>query len=389
MRESFRLGRIGGVDVGAHWSVLVIVALIAWSLAGFTLPETAPGQPVAVYWIAGILTSLAFFGSILAHELSHAVVARRNGIDVEGITLWMLGGMARLTSHAKDANAELRIALAGPGMSVLIAVVAFVATGVAAAANAPEVLRVGLAWLAVINGILAVFNLIPGAPLDGGRVLAALIWRRTGDERGARVKAARAGRFIGQFLVAFGLVGFFFGMGFGGLWLAFIGWFVSAAARAEETDTGVRWVLQGVRVRDVMTPDPVTVAAGASVADFVAREAMSRSWSSYPVMGGDGSFLGLVTLRRIRSLPPESWAVTPLGQAAIPAGDIAVVAPDDLLLDALPRAQEADGRLVVLDRGRLVGIVSPSDISKALERYALVRNAPSSFGDHSPLSHGR
>jgi Zn-dependent protease len=185
-----RLGRVGGVVVYANWTVLAIVWLLMWSLAGYVLPELASGYATGLYWVVGFLATLGLLLSILAHELSHAFVANRHGVHVEEITLWMFGGMARLSSQAGDAATELRIALAGPAMNVAVGVACLTVAGVGAALGGPELLTTAVGWLGGLNVLLAVFNLLPGAPLDGGPVLTAILWWRSGDERLARKRAA-------------------------------------------------------------------------------------------------------------------------------------------------------------------------------------------------------
>jgi Zn-dependent protease/predicted transcriptional regulator len=371
---TLRLGRISGVEIDINWTVLVIAWLVMWSLATFTLPETAPGYAVGVYWLVGGLGALALLASIVGHELSHAIVARRSGVPVEEITLWMFGGLARLGSQARDPRTELRIALAGPLASVAIGIVSIAAAALGSALRLPDVLVSGLVWLGIVNIVLAVFNLLPGAPLDGGRVLTAILWRRSGDERRARRGGAHAGRIVGQVLIALGVVQFALGAGIGGLWLAVIGWFLTSAAQVEEKQVDLMAAFEGVRVADVMTPHVHTVTADRTVADFVLHDALDTHVSSFPVITADGRLQGLVTLRRLRQLPRSSWETTTLGAAAVPVGRLVLADPDAMLLDVLPRASAGDGRVLVVDGSRLVGIVTPTDVTNALERLSLRRS---------------
>ena len=234
MKATIRLGRIAGVDVGIHWTVGLIVVLAAWALGASALPELVEDQTGLAYAVAGVLGAIGLMGSILAHELSHAAVAVRDGVEVERITLWMLGGVAELGGHARTPESELRIALAGPVMSVSIAIASMMLAVFTASLGAPDLVPATLAWLSFVNAMLAVFNMLPGAPLDGGRVLAAILWRRSGDEQLSRWRSARAGGVLGQVLVVAGLVML---AAFGrpdGLWLVLIGWFVITSAKAEE-----------------------------------------------------------------------------------------------------------------------------------------------------------
>ncbi|MBO4206455.1 site-2 protease family protein [Micromonospora echinofusca] len=371
MRATFRLGRIAGVPVGVNWSVLVIFGLIAWGLSARQFPQAYPGEPGWAYLLAGLSAAVVFFAGLLAHEVSHAVVAKRNGLGVSGITLWLFGGVAELRGDAPNPGAELRIAGVGPLVSLLIGFF-FGAIAVALAVVGQDGLLVGaFAWLGGINLILAVFNVLPAAPLDGGRLLRAAVWKWTGDRNRAAVVAARAGWGLGALLIAFGLWQFLAGAAVGGLWLALIGWFLIGAAGMEERQARMGAALRGVRVADVMTPQPQTVAAGVSVADFVDHYLFAYRHSALPLTEDDRP-VGLVTLDRVRGIPTDRRAGTTLGEVSCRADELVLARPDEELTDLLPRLSEcADGRALVVADGRLVGIVSPSDISRAVQRATL------------------
>jgi Zn-dependent protease len=368
MTENLRLGRIAGVTVGINWTVLVVFLLVTTGLAAGRFPARFPEENPAAYAVAGLAAGVVFFLSLLAHEIAHAVVARRHGIEVDGITLWLFGGVARLKGEARTPSAELAIAGVGPLVSlVLAAAFAGVAVGLAAA-GAPGLAVDAVQWLAVINLVLAVFNLVPAAPLDGGRVLRALLWRWRGDRTAAAVTASRAGRVFGWVLVALGFVQVVI-VGFGGLWLVLIGWFIAMAARAEEQHSRVSGALTDVRVRDVMTPDPTTVPPGLTVDRFVSDVVFRHRHSTFPVVDGDGRPVGLVTLRRVKEVAPAERATTLVDRLACPPEEIPLARPDDALVDLLPRmAGCTDGRALVVDEaGRLVGLVSPTDVTRRLE----------------------
>jgi Zn-dependent protease len=234
MREDLHFGRIAGIRIGANWSLLPIFFLIAWSLAVSLLPAAAPGFTGVGYWIFALLTAAAFYASLLAHELSHAFVARRHGVGVKGIVLWLLGGVAQLEGDTPDARSELRVAAAGPAMSLGIAGIAAAAAWILAVVGASSLMVSAVWWLAGINALLAAFNLLPAFPLDGGRILRALLWRRWSDRLRATAVAARVGQIAGYGLVAVGILEFFAGGGaLGGIWLAMIGWFITVAARQQ------------------------------------------------------------------------------------------------------------------------------------------------------------
>jgi CBS domain-containing protein len=237
----------------------------------------------------------------------------------------------------------------------------------AVVAGADDLAVAVLQYLAVINLLLAVFNLLPAAPLDGGRLLRAALWKRRGDAASAAVTAARAGRFFGLVLVALGALQVASGAGVGGLWLALIGLFIVNAASAEEQQAVLVGRLGDLRVRSVMSSPAITVDPDENVQRFLHDVVLVRRFSTYPLVAGDGSFAGLVTLNRLRDLAPERRAVARLAEVACPAGEVAVAAPDERLVALLPRLGEAgDGRAVVVDGGRVVGVVSPSDVARAL-----------------------
>lgn len=376
MTESLSLGRIFGVRVGINWSVLVIFGLITLGLAGGSFPELYPGYSGFVYLAAGLGAGIVFFLSLLAHELSHAIVARRNGVAVEGITLWLFGGVAKLEGEPDDPGAELRIAGVGPLVSVVTAALFGVVAASLALAGITE-LTVGIfVWLAGINVILAVFNLAPAAPLDGGRILRAVLWQVWGDRRRAGTAAARAGQVFGWFLIGLGIFLFVGGAGLSGIWLAFIGWFLTTAARVEEEQAQARDLLAGVRVRDVMTPDPVTVPVGITVAELLDDYIFRSRHSTFPLVDSWGGFAGLVTLSRVKLVPPDQRGSIRAQQIACPPTEVPVAHPDELLLELLPRmAGCSDGRAVVLVGDRIVGIVSPVDVARQFEVAGLRRSS--------------
>jgi Zn-dependent protease/predicted transcriptional regulator len=375
MTASFRLGRIAGVPVGVNWSVLIIFVLISWGLSAGNLPAAYPGYPGWAYAVAGIGAAVVFFLGLLAHEVSHALVAIRNGLQVERITLWMFGGVAEIRGEAPNPGAEVRISGVGPLVSLLIGVL-FGAAAVAVALTGYEGLLLGaLGWLAAINLALAVFNVLPAAPLDGGRLLRAALWKWRGDRTWAAIAAARAGRVFGVVLIALGLLQFLLGSGIGGLWLALIGWFLFGAAGAEERQTRVTESLAEVRVGEVMSAQPQTVPPDLTVADFVDRYLWQHRHTAFPLTES-GRPVGLVTMDRIRQVPTDLRRDVRLREVACPADELILATPPEPLNDLLPRLNGcADGRALVVTGDQLVGIVSPSDISRAVQHHALRQSA--------------
>ncbi|MCK8437230.1 CBS domain-containing protein [Streptomyces sp. D2-8] len=366
MRATFVLGRIAGVRVGVHWSVLFIFGIIALGLSQGRLPETYPGRAWAVYWAAGLCTAVVFFASLLAHELAHAVVARRNAVEVDDIVLWLLGGAARLKSEASSPGAELRIAGVGPLVSLLLGGLFALGAWLLDLVSASGIMVEMAAWLAGINVLLAVFNAVPAAPLDGGRLLRAFLWWRTGDRLRATAGATAAGRVFGWLLVALGLIAFITRGAFGGLWLALIGWFLIGAATVEGRQAHLRGVLAGVPVRAAMTPEPLTVPADTTVTGFLTDVRYRYRHSAFPVTD-DGSPVGLVTLDGARRVPQDEARAVMVREVMVPLSQTIVVGPDSPLADLLPRMEPgAEHRVLVVEHGRLVGIVSLSDVSRTV-----------------------
>jgi Zn-dependent protease len=371
VKASIRLGTILGIPVGVNWSVLIIFLLLAWGLSAGQLPDAYPGYPTWSYVAAGVSAAVVFFLGLLAHEVSHAVLAIRNGISVQAITLWMLGGVAELRGQARTPGAEFRIAGVGPLVSLVAGVLFGSVAAVLGAAGNDGLLFGTFAWLGGINIVLAVFNVLPAAPLDGGRLLRAALWRWRGDRTWAAIVAARAGRYLGMVLIALGLWQFLVGASVGSLWLALIGWFLFGAAGMEERQARMEVALTGVRVGDIMSPQPLTVPSDTTVAELIDRYVLAYRHTAFPLAVADRP-VGLVTLDRARQVPIERRAATPVRDVACPPEELTLTTPDEPLTDLLPRLNEcADGRALVVVDGRLVGIVTPSDISRAVQRGVL------------------
>lgn len=383
MRATLPLGRWFGVPVGANAGILVILALIGTALAVWHFPSVYPGRPAWAYAAAGLAAAALLVVSILLHELAHAVVARAGGIEVEQIVLWLLGGVAQLRGEPRTPGVDLAVAIVGPATSVLLGGVFGLSAGLWLTLIGSGLVSATLSYLAVLNVVLAVFNLIPAAPLDGGRILRAAIWAWRGDQYVATVWAARAGRLFGFTLIALGLVQAMTGLG--GLWYILLGLFIVTMAGAEEYQARTTAALAGVRVRDVMTPQPETVPGDLTVARFLHDVLLFRRHSAFPLVDAFGRVEGLITLNRIRSLSPEERATALLRQVACPVNEVPTAAPDELLTDLLPRLGGcADGRALVFERGRLVGIVSPTDISRAAALHGLTAEIGSGGPDISP-----
>jgi Zn-dependent protease len=366
MGPGWKVGRLAGIEISIHPSWLVIAFLITYSLAVARFPLEFDGWSPVTYWVVAAATAALFFASVLAHELSHAVLARRFGLKVEGITLFIFGGATSLDSDSRSPREEALIALAGPATSLAIGL-ALVAANVVIAQ--PQ-LGALLGWLGFINLLLGLFNLIPGFPMDGGRVLRAIIWKLRGDRLAATRNAAMVGR-----LFAYGLIGLgvFVALSvdiFSGLWLALIGWFLSNAAEATAAQAGVERTLSGVRVRDALEADPPSVSPNEPVVDLVNGRLLRGDERAFLVRHDDGGLAGIVTLNDVRRLPRERWEAARVTDIMTRYTDLATIGPEIPLIDALKLLQERDvGQLPVVEEdGRQpVGMVSRRGILRLLE----------------------
>jgi len=362
---SLRFGRIAGIPVGASWSALLIAGLIAWSLAGSLLPAEVPGLAPAAYWLAGLAGAGLFLGSLLAHEVGHALVARRAGLTVRGITLWLLGGVALLEDEPATPGDELRVALVGPAVSLALAVAFGLAAVAGSLAALPAAAVTVAAWLAVANAALALFNLLPAAPLDGGRVLRGLLWRRHGSRVRASLTATKAGVWVGAGLVAYGLIGTFTGWGIGTLWTALVGWFLISAARQERDHAVARSGLEGLRADQVMAPAPPAAPAWFTVDAFLRNYVEPWQAAALPLRSFDGHPAGVVTAAALAAVPPDRRHIVRAGDVAIAVPALVMVSPDQPVTD-LP-ARLAAGRTVaaVVAGGQLLGLITPADLARA------------------------
>jgi Zn-dependent protease/predicted transcriptional regulator len=378
MRPNIRLGRLFGIDIGLHYSWLIIAFLIVFSLAGHFKVTNPEWESFVVWSLAGI-TAILFFVSILVHELSHALVAKRRGMFVRSITLFALGGVANLESESSDAKSEFWTAIVGPVSSVAIGLVFLGLAG--AIGSQPDAgtlsspIGVGFAWLGYINIALAVFNMIPGYPLDGGRVLRAVVWRFTGSlERATRI-AAGVGQFIAAAFIIFGLFRFFAGAGFGGLWLAFIGWFLSQAAAASRAEVEASSILSGVRVRDVMSKNCPTVSGSLDLGTF-AEDYLLRSGRRCFIVLENGRESGLITVHELKQTARERWPFTAVSQVALPFDRVRTISPDANVRQALEiMAREDLNQLPVLSNSRLVGIISRPHVLQFIQTQAELKAA--------------
>jgi len=319
MQSNIRLGRISGIEIGLHYSWFIIAALIMFSL-GEHFRQVYPKWGTSQIWITALFTAVLFFVSLLLHELSHSLVAQARGLKVKAITLFALGGVSQIQDDATDAKTEFWVAIAGPIASLIIG---FGCLGIAVSLgwHRPVEPRTGvtavLVWLGYINVALAVFNMIPGFPLDGGRVLRSIVWAITKNADGSTRIAARVGQVVAFLFILDGIWQFFSGAGFGGLWIAFIGWFLMDAAKASYGQSEITAAFQGVRVSSVMSRDCVTVNRAISLQEFVDSYLLRTGQRCYAVQD-HGHLVGLITPRDVGAIPRERWDMTTVREAMRP-----------------------------------------------------------------------
>lgn len=361
--HTFRIGRLFGIDIGIHASWLLIFALVTWSLAVGYFPSVLPDIGRTEALVLGIVAAMLLFGSVRLHELAHSVVARARGLDVRSITLFLFGGVSNLAGESKQPGTEFVVAVVGPLTSLATAGLAFAATTFLGPMTRPGAVA---AYLATINLLLGLFNLLPGFPLDGGRVLRAIVWNATGSLRRATEVAVRVGQLVAYGFFAWGFWRVLDGELLSGLWIAAIGWFIHGAASASLHQVVIDQVLRGVRVRDVIRPDPIFVLPGESVARLVDEIMLPGYRRAVPVV--DGRVVGIVTLSDVRHVPPERRASTTVAEIMGGRDGVRTVGLDDTLLDALQVLAVGDfEQLPVVDAGRVVGILARGDIVRAIQ----------------------
>jgi Zn-dependent protease/predicted transcriptional regulator len=365
MPGSFRIGRIAGIDIDINVSWIIILVLLTVSLATGWFPQLYPGWSTATYWLIAFLSSLLLFVSVLLHELAHSLVARRRGLPVKSITLFIFGGVSNIEREPPSPGIEFQMAVVGPLTSLVIGVICFLLQLPLRGSNSP--LEGILYYLAVTNILLGVFNLIPGFPLDGGRVLHSIVWRLTGNMRQATRVASLTGQFIAYLFILLGIWIFFAGSILDGLWLGFIGWFLLSAAQSANAQVMLTSVLRGVTVGEVMNPKPTTVPADISLQQLVDAYFLPGGLRYALVMQAD-QLVGLITLSDIRHIPREQWGQVPVSNAMIPLSRLHVVTPQQSLSDVLPLMAGRDvNQLPVVQNDALVGIVSRDAIVHYLE----------------------
>ncbi len=377
MRAQIKLGRINGISIGLHYSWFIIALLITLSLIGH-FHAVMPQLSDPVVWAAAGVTAVLFFVALLLHELAHSLLAKAKGLRVRSITLFALGGVSQIEQESPDAKTEFWIAIVGPLSSLAIGIICLLLARLAGWRTGMEArtpVAAVLLWLGYINFMLAVFNMIPGYPLDGGRVLRAIIWWINHNAVRATQLAARVGQVIAFALILFGLFQFFVGRNFGGLWLAFIGWFLLDASRSSYIQVELMEELRGRTVADVMDRDCATVESHLSLLDFV-NEYLLRSGRRCFVVVQDQRLVGLITPHEVKHIDRERWSQTSVQSVMRPVAKLQTVTPETPVIQALELMSHEDvNQLPVVTGGRLQGIFSRSNIMGFLRnRTELLRH---------------
>ncbi len=372
MHSQVKLGRIGGIEIGLHYSWFIIAILIAWSLAA-QFQSVTPHWSQTTIWGAALITAVLFFVTLLLHELAHSLVAKARGLRVREITLFALGGVSQIESEASDARTEFWIAIVGPITSAILGLI-FISldrlTRMPSGAEARTPLAAVLFWLGYINLALAGFNMIPGYPLDGGRVLRAILWWFSGNAERASRWSSQVGQGIALLFIVIGLFRFFVGENFGGLWLAFIGWFLLDAARSSYLQTSILSSLRGRRVADLMERNCAKVEGYLSLRDFVDEYVLHSTNRCFVVTNGD-QVVGLLTPAEIRDVPREIWGQSSVQSVMRRLDQVRSVPPDmpaDKALELM--ARENLSQLAVVSDGKLQGIFSQAQVLRFLQIYS-------------------
>ena len=372
MNGSFRLGKLLGIPILVHYSWFFIFALVTLSLSGFYFPDAYPAWSNRLAWGVGVATSLLFFASVVAHELTHSVVSVRFGVPVKSITLFIFGGVARISREPIQPRGELLMALSGPLSSLLLGALFWGVAVISAPLSQP--VNALAAWLARINVLLAVFNLIPGFPLDGGRVLRSILWGATGDFRRATRYATILGQGIAFLFILGGiLLAFLTRDWVSGLWLAFIGWFLENAASSSYRQAVLRDALKGITVAEVMTQDCPLVPPDLTVRELVDGNVLRSGRRCFMVASGE-KLEGMMTLHNIKAVPNSLWPTTPLSQAMTPMDQVQTASPREEMASLLERMDSQDiNQLPVVEGGRLVGIVARDNILRFIRIHSELR----------------
>lgn len=366
--QSFRLGSIFGFEIRIDLSWFIIFFLILWSLSAGVFPQQFPQFSTVTHIVMGVVGTLLFFASLLAHELSHSLVARTKGIPVQGITLFIFGGISRTRMEAESPGDEFQIAGIGPLVSLILAALFGLLWRAGNAAGWSEAVTGVAAYLASINLLLAIFNLLPGFPLDGGRLFRSIIWKVTGDLQKATRIASWGGRFLGYLLIGFGIFRLFSANILGGLWLILIGWFLNNAAEASYQEQFLRMGLEGVQAREAMTENPETVSPDLTLKELVDDYFLHRRYQAFPVTSNNHP-VGIITLNQVKQVSEDQRSQVTVEDTMTPIAESVSVRPDENMADVVKKMQDSEARRVLVVRNhQLEGIITAHDITGWLRR---------------------
>ena len=361
VQGTWKVATVMGIPMRVHFSWFIVFGLITWSLSTHYFPKAAPELPVASYWIKGTLAALLLFASVAFHELSHSYIAKKYHISITSITLFIFGGIAQMKGEPPHPKAEFRIAIAGPLSSFFLSGLFFLLS-----VNTVGGLKALFSYLAQINFILGAFNLIPGFPMDGGRVLRSVLWSRTKDYFYATQKASNFGQRIAIFFVIFGTFLIFSGSS-GGLWLLLIGWFLYMAAQSSSQQATLQVILSGIKVKDVMVRDIVTLNSSITIDDVVDKYFLRYSYGGFPVMD-DGKFLGIITLKEIKDIPRDDWNKVKVSDVFTPHNKKWEVSSDaDVMMALELMIKEDKGRIVVTENNAITGLITRNGIARYVQ----------------------
>lgn len=359
---SWKIATIMGIPIRVHFSWLIIFGLITWSLSTFYFPKVAPELPRLSYWAGSILASFLLFTSVALHEISHSLVAKRYRLTILSITLFIFGGVASMKGEPPHPKAEFRIAIAGPLSSFVLAAVFYILYVL----SSGQITKALFVYLFRLNLVIGIFNLIPGFPMDGGRVVRSFLWQKSKDFFYATRKASILGQRIALFFIIFGLFSLFTGFT-GGLWIMLIGWFLHTAAQSSYQQASLEETLKGVKVKNIMVRDVITLSPDMTIDRAVNDFFLRYGYGGFPVVR-DGRFLGFLTLKEVRNVPRQQWQEVLISEVFLPHNNKWEVSEEDDALKALEiMISEDTGRLVVLRDGKIEGLITRNGIARFVQ----------------------
>ena len=367
MGSAFNLGKVFGIPFRLHYSWFIVFILITVSLSWYYFPVSYPDWTQLAYWVIGLISSVLFFASVVAHELAHSLVARVNGIPVKSITLFVFGGIAQITKEATRASAELKMAVAGPACSLALGMLFGLLWLLSRGISEPVVAMAF--WLAQVNVVLAVFNLLPGFPLDGGRVFRSIMWRVTGNYKLSTRVATQVGRGVGYLFIVGGVL-MMFRAWFSGLWLVFIGWFLAKTASASYQQSQWREALRGVNASQVMVPDCPLIPSDFTISRLVEEYVFTKGCSLFLITDEEG-VKGILTLNDIKAVAQQNWEGTLVGEIMTPVERVKVTHPDQDALSILEEMDENDiNQMAVVNEGRVIGLITRDNLMRFLRIHS-------------------